>query len=129
MLCAADVGEDSCQGDSEGPLIFRGNYEHGSEDNLVGVVSWGFGCADSDFPGVYARVSSAYHWIRQEVCNGSMYPPAEFNCDSLISSPTLETSSSPTISSIPTLTLTPNAEAIFVFSAIDGAFKYVSSSL
>lgn len=41
-----------------------------------------------------------------------MYPPAEFNCDSLMSSPTptpatLETSSSPTISSKPTLTLTP----------------------
>jgi len=112
MLCAADVGEDSCQGDSGGPLVVRGNDEHGSEDNLVGVVSWGFGCADSEFPGVYARVSSAFQWIKQEVCNGSMYPPAEFNCDSLISSPTpnpttLEASSSPTVSSKPTLTLTP----------------------
>jgi trypsin len=80
MLCAADIGEDSCQGDSGGPLVIKGKDVHGSDDVQVGVVSWGKGCAHPDFPGVYARVSSAFEWIRQEVCTTSMYPPAEFNC-------------------------------------------------
>jgi Secreted trypsin-like serine protease len=45
MLCAADPGQDSCQGDSGGPL-------YDAENNvLVGVVSWGNGCALSGFPG------------------------------------------------------------------------------
>ena len=78
MMCAKDEGEDSCQGDSGGPLIVEGS--DGSHLQ-VGVVSWGFGCADSDFPGVYARVSSAYSWIASEVCKGSKYAEeAGFNC-------------------------------------------------
>jgi len=88
MLCAADIGEDSCQGDSGGPLVIKGKDVHGSDDVQVGVVSWGAGCAHPDFPGVYSRVSSAFEWIRQEVCTRSMYPPADFNCESIISIPT-----------------------------------------
>ncbi len=49
-------------------------------DVQVGVVSWGIGCGNQDFPGVYSRVSSAYVWIRQKVCDISMNPPASFNC-------------------------------------------------
>ena len=69
MLCANDVAnrEDSCQGDSGGPLV--------QGDTLVGVVSWGIGCATKEFPGVYARVSSAYPWIEDEVCGNSKYKP------------------------------------------------------
>eukprot|EP00579_Thalassiosira_antarctica_P010214 CAMPEP_0201908604 /NCGR_PEP_ID=MMETSP0903-20130614/669_1 /ASSEMBLY_ACC=CAM_ASM_000552 /TAXON_ID=420261 /ORGANISM="Thalassiosira antarctica, Strain CCMP982" /LENGTH=646 /DNA_ID=CAMNT_0048442989 /DNA_START=76 /DNA_END=2016 /DNA_ORIENTATION=+ len=81
MLCAKDDGEDSCQGDSGGPLVLQGL--DGSADVQVGVVSWGFGCANKDFPGVYTRVSSAYDWIREEVCMRSLHPPAEFECDDL----------------------------------------------
>ena len=63
MICAGDTvngGEDACQGDSGGPLFgidADGNYV------LTGIVSWGYGCADADFPGVYARVSHAREWI------------------------------------------------------------------
>ena len=63
MICAGDTvngGEDACQGDSGGPLFgidANGNYV------LTGIVSWGIGCADADFPGVYARVSYAREWI------------------------------------------------------------------
>ena len=60
MLCAMDKGEDSCQGGSGGPLVLG--------DTQVGVVSWGIGCADPKFPGVYAHVSKAYDWIACEVC-------------------------------------------------------------
>lgn len=51
MLCAGRNRKDSCQGDSGGPLV------HVSSGKLVGVVSWGYGCARRGVPGVYAKVS------------------------------------------------------------------------
>ena len=49
MLCAAKPGADSCSGDSGGPLFMKGNSV--DEDRLVGLVSWGRGCAEvSDYP-------------------------------------------------------------------------------
>jgi trypsin len=75
MMCAMDFGEDSCQGDSGGPLVFKSGQ---GADVQVGVVSWGYGCAHEDFPGVYSRVSSAYDWIRELTCRRSVSPPADF---------------------------------------------------
>lgn len=81
MLCAQEDGVDACQGDSGGPLVSKGTGSDGG-DVQVGVVSWGIGCAHADFPGVYARVSAQYDWIREEVCARSSLPPAEFDCGS-----------------------------------------------
>ncbi|WP_434098084.1 S1 family peptidase [Streptomyces sparsogenes] len=52
MMCAGlpDGGRDACQGDSGGPLVARGK--------LVGLVSWGGGCAEAGRPGVYTRISA-----------------------------------------------------------------------
>jgi len=78
-MCAMDEGEDGCQGDSGGPLLKKGDTNNSRDDIQVGIVSWGLKCAEH--PGVYARVSEGYGWIRKQVCKISRNPPSSFNCN------------------------------------------------
>ncbi len=61
MVCAGypQGGTDTCQGDSGGPLVAGGK--------LIGVTSWGEGCAGAGYPGVYAKVSSYATLIAQQI--------------------------------------------------------------
>ncbi|XP_076257493.1 trypsin-like isoform X2 [Rhynchophorus ferrugineus] len=57
MICAGfeEGGKDACQGDSGGPLVYK--------NTLIGIVSFGEGCAQRGYPGVYTNVANYIQWI------------------------------------------------------------------
>ncbi|XP_068221618.1 venom protease-like [Palaemon carinicauda] len=65
QLCAGDSKSDACNGDGGAPL----NYYSVEKDRyyVMGLVSFGIGCAHPDFPGVYTRVSSYLDWIKRSL--------------------------------------------------------------
>ncbi|XP_065169721.1 trypsin-7-like [Atheta coriaria] len=60
MICAGvpEGGKDACQGDSGGPLVANGQ--------LVGIVSWGYGCARPTHAGVYSNVGALRSYIKEQ---------------------------------------------------------------
>ncbi|MEU9987416.1 serine protease [Streptomyces sp. NPDC007971] len=61
MVCAGYTsgGTDTCQGDSGGPLLIGGV--------LAGITSWGEGCAEAGYPGVYTRLTAFSDLVTAQV--------------------------------------------------------------
>ncbi|CAK4939643.1 unnamed protein product, partial [Aphanomyces euteiches] len=69
MICVGgQAGKDSCQGDSGGPLTIETN----GQESLVGVVSWGIGCAEANKPAILDKLANrgphdgSHHWSYHE---------------------------------------------------------------
>jgi secreted trypsin-like serine protease len=62
IICAGQEGIDSCQGDSGGPLV---QFGANCEAIQWGVVSWGIGCAQANYPGVYTNTAKYIGWINE----------------------------------------------------------------
>ncbi|MCU7836467.1 MAG: serine protease [gamma proteobacterium symbiont of Taylorina sp.] len=75
MICAGfeQGGIDACTGDSGGPLVIH--HEGGAGWKQIGIVSFGIGCAEADFFGVYTRVSRYNNFIQSHVCKDSSSAP------------------------------------------------------
>jgi trypsin len=71
MVCAGypQGGTDTCQGDSGGPLF---GHDASGALKVVGATSYGNGCAEPGYPGVYARVADTAlrTWIASVVPDG-----------------------------------------------------------
>lgn len=67
MICAGDPSgtSDTCQGDSGGPLQILSSNK--CVFLVIGITSFGQGCAMIDIPGVYTRVSHYLPWIENTV--------------------------------------------------------------
>jgi len=50
---------DTCQGDSGGPVL--------ANNTIIGITSWGFGCATNKYPGVYTYVPYFLGWIYDHI--------------------------------------------------------------
>uniref|UniRef100_A0A3Q2D1X0 Serine protease 27-like n=1 Tax=Cyprinodon variegatus TaxID=28743 RepID=A0A3Q2D1X0_CYPVA len=106
MVCAglSAGGKDACQGDSGGPLVTK----NGSVWVQAGIVSFGRGCAEPDFPGVYARVSKYQSWINNRI---STNQPGFINFQGSTGAATFVSMSLPLLLSVP-----PAVFSFFVLS-------------
>lgn len=68
-ICAGYLsgGKDACQGDSGGPLMLARMQQDSYLYYQIGIVSYGFKCAEPGFPGVYTRVTSYLQWIENNI--------------------------------------------------------------
>jgi secreted trypsin-like serine protease len=65
MRCAGNGSTDTCFGDSGGPMM----VSDGGVPVLAGLTSWGEGCGDVRYPGVYTRLGAPglNQWVRDRV--------------------------------------------------------------
>ncbi|CAG0898152.1 unnamed protein product [Darwinula stevensoni] len=70
MFCASAPGKDACQGDSGGPIMQKtpsGYYVD------IGIVSWGMGCAQVNYPGVYVKTANYVNGFLKDETRGAKW--------------------------------------------------------
>ncbi|KAG8283299.1 serine-type endopeptidase activity protein [Homalodisca vitripennis] len=68
VICAISaIGQDACQGDSGGPLMLTSLVGGSFNFYLLGVVSYGYKCAEPGYPGIYSKVVRIYSRTRQKI--------------------------------------------------------------
>ncbi|XP_046144258.1 transmembrane protease serine 9-like [Osmia bicornis bicornis] len=74
MFCAGYLeGErDACFGDSGGPLHVKGTFGH---LEVIGIISWGRGCARPNFPGIYTKLTNYLGWLKDHLDGECVCPP------------------------------------------------------
>ena len=109
MLCAGlkAGGKDSCQGDSGGPLM---TFDSSTASwKQVGIVSWGQGCAEPNFYGIYTQLSHYADWVAEQIPALATPTPTPTNTPT----PTPTNTPTPTgtlpATATPTTTPTPTA--------------------
>lgn len=63
MFCTYAENKDACQGDSGGPLNWIDPQT--GRAYIVGITSFGIGCAKLNTPGIYTKVTNYFSWIQQ----------------------------------------------------------------
>ncbi|KAK9302902.1 hypothetical protein QLX08_005241 [Tetragonisca angustula] len=74
MFCAGYLeGDlDACFGDSGGPLHVKGTFGH---LEVIGIISWGRGCARPNFPGIYTKLTNYLGWLKDHLGGECVCPP------------------------------------------------------
>ena len=65
MICAGADGQDTCNGDSGGPMVTRHGQTGGY--SAIGITSWGQGCAQPDTLGVYTNIAHHLDWVAAQL--------------------------------------------------------------
>ena len=97
QFCAGNHdGQDACAGDSGGPFVMH----RGGKYMLIGIVSYGRGCARAEYPGVYTKVYNYLEWIYDSINE------SEISVTSTSTTTTTTTTTSTTTTTTPTTSTT-----------------------
>lgn len=72
FICAGGAqNKDRWKGDGDSPLVC---VIPGSNERYVqmGIVSWGFGCGNTNIPGVYVNVALYAKWIYTQIASRTL---------------------------------------------------------
>jgi secreted trypsin-like serine protease len=72
---------DTCSGDSGGPLMM---FSSNNQWILIGLTSYGYGCAQPAYAGVYTRVAAYQDWINATMNTGYIQTPSIYHMSFII---------------------------------------------